>query len=521
MALSDKIQLLFFGKDQISQVVNGAQKSVSRFGKSAKESLGGAGAAADSLKGKIMAIASGVTIGNLAAKAITGGLNVLKSTIASIPEFAARADEIAKTSAKIGIATDTLQKYRYAADLGGVSNETLNTAFKKLNMNLGSGNLVSSMGKINAGLAAQIAAAPNADAAFKNIAAAVSAEGDATQRAAILTTAFGKSGAELIPMLGDLTEQLQNAETYGNIIPEDSIRNAELFNDTVSRVKTMVQGFGDIIRGSVVRYLTPLIEKLQEWIAENRKLIQSKIRDFVKSLAEWIQKIIPKVQAVLGFIEKFGPTILRVVVAIKAVSLAMGILNAVMAANPMTLILAGIAAVIAVVIMAMTHLSNQVGGLGNAFKVVGQTIMKVLLTPINLAITGIVSLLDLLSNLPGVGDLIGSGRDAVKGFQDSMNTLLTGSDSTLFNSGLSAFSDPFNIAKDTESSRQAAAAGTSTAAPSDDSAILSRLDIIAGNTGDTRDAVEGLGGSGKGVPGRLNYAQMGQEDIFSIMRAGL
>ncbi|MDR0583626.1 MAG: hypothetical protein LBG57_04665 [Treponema sp.] len=232
-----------------------------------------------------------MAIGSLAAKGIEKAFGAIKTAIAGIPEFASRADEISKTGAKIGIATDTLQKYRYAGDLAGVSNETLNNALMTLNRNLGTGTLAASMGKIDKALTAQIAKAPGADAAFQTIAAAVSAETDATRRATLMNAAFGKSGAQLIPMPGDMSEQLKNAPVYGNIIPPGAITNAELFNDTVSRVKSMVQGFGDSIRSAALQYVTPLVIKLQDWIAANRELISTRIEEFISAAAgavEWL-----------------------------------------------------------------------------------------------------------------------------------------------------------------------------------------------------------------------------------------
>jgi hypothetical protein len=184
-----------------------------------------------------------------------------------------------------------------------------------------------------------------------------------------------------------------------------------------------------------------------------------------------------------------------------------------------------IIAAIAAAVQGISYLSGKVGGLGNAFKVVGQTIMKWILTPINLFFEYIKGVLSLLSNIPGIGDKIAGARDVVAGVQNKMNTLLTGSESTLFNSGLGALADPYKNARSAELARQEAAAEAAeierryAEAQEKDRAILEQ---IARNTGATTEAVEGLGNNGApGVPGRLNYGQMGQEDFWSLARAGI
>jgi hypothetical protein len=436
----------------------------------------------------------------------------------------------------------------------------------------------------------------------------------------------------------------------------------------------MVQSFGDTIRGGVLRYITPLVIKLQDWIASNRELIKTKIESFIQGavkavnnfarvlkilspvfsavwegvkriagslspliarIKEWIvnnkdliqTKIQEFAEKVSGAIERLVPWIVKIIekaiefapviagiiaslwglvkvfrVVSGVISIAKGVIAAF--SSPITLIVLAVAALITGFVI----LVNKVGGVGNAFKVigqtlmkwvltpvnlfieglqlampvvltignafrvVGQTIMKFMLTPINLALTGIVSLLDLLSNIPGAGNMIGNARDSVRGFQDKMNTTLTGSDSHLFNGGVSTFADPVRAAVEEglipAGQMEAVNGGiqrfqdnmNTTLTGSTSTLLDSGLDALTQpyreareeellrqeaarlaakgdeKTDETNDllrqllteekknteAVNGLGETGgTGVPGRLNYAQMGQEDFWSLARAGL
>jgi hypothetical protein len=53
----------------------------------------------------------------------------------------------------------------------------------------------------------------------------------------------------------------------------------------------MLQSFGDTVRGSVIRYVTPFIMVLQEWIAANRELIRDKIDTFIQNIAAAIKNV--------------------------------------------------------------------------------------------------------------------------------------------------------------------------------------------------------------------------------------
>jgi hypothetical protein len=179
--------------------------------------------------------------------------NALRSTIMSIPEYANRLNVIGKESQMIGVSTDTLQRYQYAAGLANVSNDALRTSFQMLNKGLGNGTLVTALEKIDSSLARQVRTAGSADAAFRVVAAAMKNEGNVAKRTAVLMAAFGRSGNQLVPMLGDLSEALDAAGSRANIATPEAIAQATIWDDTLTRVRANVQRFGDIIRNSVLR----------------------------------------------------------------------------------------------------------------------------------------------------------------------------------------------------------------------------------------------------------------------------
>jgi hypothetical protein len=661
MALGMVVPTKFTLQDKMSGPLGAVRGNVDKFAAAARSAL-----SRIVPKGGILGSLVGqVALGTLAAKGIEKAFGAVKNTLNSIPEAAGRFDEIAKTSVRLGMSTDALQKYRYAADKAGVSNEQLNTAFMFLNKGLGNGTLVTALEKIDSGLARQVSRAPDSASAFKIISDSMSREGDVAKRTAAMMAAFGRSGNALVTMLPTLTDELKNAEKYGNIIPHGALTTAELFNDTLSRVKSMVQSFGDTVRGAAIQYLTPLLIKLQEWIAANRELIREKItafiegavkainrayrgikllspvisavREAVKRIAGSLSPLVYRVKdwtaangdlirtGIQGFAEKLSAAIERLVpwifraleivieiapsfltfagvlwgikTVLDVVIGAFGILNAIMNANPISLIVLGIAALTTGFVI----LASKVGGVGNAFKVVGQTIMKVVLTPFNFILTAIDAVISTAGNIESIGEafkIVGqsvmkfaltpinlvisavggllsaighipgadwakTGFEAIKGFQDKMNVMLTGSESTIlnsggraffdpsrevvergqtsavkkfqdqmntaltgssstfWNSGLEAYADPYREARDVEILRQEAArlaAGGDEKADETNDLLRKLLEQDKKNG----EFIKGLGDTGApGIPGRLSYAQMGQEDFWELARAGL
>jgi hypothetical protein len=261
----------------------------------------------------------------------------------SIPEFANRASEIEKTAQKIGVTTDALQRYRYAAAQADVDTGALNMAFQKTAQGLGSGSLVKSLEKIDKGLANHVKNAKSTEEAFLMIATAARKTTNVVARTNLLMTAFGKSGNQLVPMLGDLEEQLKAAGKFGNIISPQDLRLATQFGDKLTDLKLASQAFGDIIRANVVRHIFPLVERFREWAATNREIIATKIKEYIATAANFISRTATILSTVLKVLSRIRPIVVAVTASLlvfrtvtnvtRAANLAMQAYNATMATS--------------------------------------------------------------------------------------------------------------------------------------------------------------------------------------------
>jgi len=148
------------------------------------------------------------------------------------------------------------------------------------------------------------------------------------------------------------------------------------------------------------------------------------MKNAIKSIASFVVSIVTVgIPALISFAATFFATVIPAVWAFTAALLA----------NPVTWIVIGIVAAVAALVAAViglykwfTTLLGATGSISESFKIIGQTILKVLLQPINLVVDAIVSMLTLLSKIPVVGKKFKGVADSIKEFQDKANSAITG-----------------------------------------------------------------------------------------------
>jgi len=140
------------------------------------------------------------------------------------------ADAMGKLAQKTGIAVDALSGLAYSAKLGDLSQETLAGGLKKLSQEM-----------VKAGEGGD-----DVKEKLLKIADEFSRTADGAQKSARAVELFGKSGLELIPFLNQGSEAIQKdadeAKRFGLIIGDQFSKNADEFNDNLTRMKAIVEG---------------------------------------------------------------------------------------------------------------------------------------------------------------------------------------------------------------------------------------------------------------------------------------
>lgn len=185
-------------------------------------------------------------LGNLAGAYI--GLRGITVGIQALFAAVDRADRIGELAVQSGLSTEALSRLAYAAKFSGVDIESLNGGIVKFSRTLAS----------NAGMVQKLgievfeAGTKNfrpTEAILLDLADVFASLPEGPERAALAIRLFGRSGAELIPLLVEgkakIMEYGDQAKATGNELSTSASEGASKFNDNLDRLKGTLTGLAN------------------------------------------------------------------------------------------------------------------------------------------------------------------------------------------------------------------------------------------------------------------------------------
>lgn len=299
------------------------------------------------------------------------------------------ADELYDASTKIGLSVEALQEWNHTATLMGVSTESLNKAFVKVNAALGdiaTGNSSKVAESLEAiGLTVDDLKGKNTDQAFESLRNALSNVKDESLRVGVANQIFGdKIGSELLPILSSeatAIKTLREEAVSLGIITTEQAEITGSFNDTLDQVKQSLSSLGVELAVTVLPVMQTLIEKVKDniipsvssWI-EKWSSLDSGTKGIITTLIALVAAVGP----VLTIIGKVGP-ILKIVsssltgVGTSGVVAGVGI-------NFATLGLGALIAILAVALMSSEKFRGLLAKLGETLIELLSPIMDIITT---------------------------------------------------------------------------------------------------------------------------------------------
>ena len=153
------------------------------------------------------------------------------------------ADTIGKTADAVGVSTSFLQKYQFAAQQSGLSTEQFNKSMQNFSKMVGQSAIRTNevgrtLEKLGVNIKNNDGTVKKSEVVFKELFVALDNVGSEFERNAILFDIFGRAAGGLAVMSKGGAEAMQElADSATGIIPEESIRQAEIFNDTMNELK--------------------------------------------------------------------------------------------------------------------------------------------------------------------------------------------------------------------------------------------------------------------------------------------
>lgn len=194
--------------------------------------------------------------GERAGRAIRGAANALfayfaaSSIIGVVSGALDNAQNIKRTSEELGVSTVAWQKYTYAANEAGVSNEDLRQGMVNLQRAMGS---AAAGSKLQSSLFQRLGIdlkdaggnAKSVDQVFVELADRLRLVGNANERAAAQQILFGQSAAKMNPLLkmgaAGITELGAAAEQTGAVLSDEQIQSADETARKLEMVKNVLQ----------------------------------------------------------------------------------------------------------------------------------------------------------------------------------------------------------------------------------------------------------------------------------------
>ena len=209
---------------------------------------------AESLKSQL------TTLGTAALAASTALGYMVKQSINNM-------DALGKQAQMAGVTVESLSKLAYAAKLADVSQEELVGSMARLSkgMSEASQGTGEALKAFNA-LKLDPAQFKGTDDALAKIAERFAGLSDGAEKTALAIALFGRSGSRLIPLLNSgasgFKEAADEAERFGIVVSDKASKESERFNDNLTRLNSVSEGWGITLAEKVLPYLNNIVESL-------------------------------------------------------------------------------------------------------------------------------------------------------------------------------------------------------------------------------------------------------------------
>ena len=315
-----------------------------------------------------MAKTAGVAIAGLGAAAV-GGLAVLgKNAIDA-------ADNLNDLSQRTGVGVETLSKFGAAAEDSGSSIEEVAKAMGKLSKGIvdpasKANEALRSIGVSSTDSAGKIR---SVDAVMLDIADKFSKLPDGAEKTALAMEIFGKSGANLIPMLNGGREAMSQ---YSATITTEMAQAADKFNDAINMIMRELAGPFNQAITAALPYIAQLAEQLGAALPGAIQTLVPILTGFLgvlTQIGQWFATLTPQQQ---GFVAGAAALTVAFIALAPAITAIITVLTAF---GPLV---AGIAAAIVGIPAVIAGWAGAIGPLIAALGTLGPALVAVFTGPV-------------------------------------------------------------------------------------------------------------------------------------------
>lgn len=277
--------------------------------------------------------------------AIDAVKRLAKAMVEAVEDAGDFADEILTLSSQTGLATDTLQEFRYMAELIDVPVDTVTGSLRKLTNNMqsaasGTGSAYEAFSALGVAVTDSSGHLRRAEDVFYDTIDALGQMNNETERDAYSMDIFGRSAQDLNPMIeagSDAIEDFaQEAHEMGYVLDDEALESLGAMDDSFERIKLQMEA----VRNQIIVEMAPAIEEMANAFLEWARTVDWS--EVAQKLGEVLHAVIEVVGFVIDHKEVVIAALVGIASAIAGATAAQWAMNAAMTANPIGLIIAAV-----------------------------------------------------------------------------------------------------------------------------------------------------------------------------------
>ena len=293
-----------------------------------EETTGKAGQVAEGLK-KGVGVAA-----KFGAAVVTGTAAAGAALMGVATSSASAADEVDKMSAKIGLSKEGFQEWKYVLGQNGMDISSLQMGMKTLVTQMdgaanGTESSIAMFEKLGLSIYDVNGAMKDQETMFREVALALAAMENGTEKAALATDLLGRSGSEMMPMLNNGAEGIidltNRAHELGLIMSDEAVSAGVVLGDTLDDVKQSAAMVGTKLGTA----LFPALQKLLDMVLKFMPQVQSIFERFSPVLIGLMDSVMPMLFSLvetvfpmaISLIEALLPPFIQITEAILPVAL--------------------------------------------------------------------------------------------------------------------------------------------------------------------------------------------------------
>jgi len=290
------MQILISARDKASRVVRGVTKHFKKLGKVAKKVGKGIGSALGKVAKSLLSFKTAL----VGVAGVAGMGLMIKSSIQVIYK-------LGKVSSKLGVTSQELQRFRYAAKLAGVEESALDMGLQRFIRRVGeaaqgTGEAKDALKKMGIQLTGSNGKILSATNLLGQVANALKNTKDPAERLRLAFKLFDSEGVAMVNMLKQgktaLNSTMMEADKLGFVLSEKVVSASQRVNDAFFKMTAALGG----VKNNLVGALAPALERMGTWWTE----FAASFSTTIQPLWTWLEEHLASISTGFGSATEAG-----------------------------------------------------------------------------------------------------------------------------------------------------------------------------------------------------------------------